>query len=191
MGEAAKCLALLEKDLTQAEALAMEASSLAKRKQIHLPVVAIALGILRYYSNDFDQAEEYFEEARTSYKASGDRFSEFIAVEYSVMIEIERRDFVAAQQRSKLLFQLGENLKDSSECPFSRGINALCHYALTGDSQGLAGPIVNLRLCDAKHRLAYILIRAAFIDLDHKHSGPAIIKSREALEYTQLLNRPT
>ena len=189
MAEAAKCLALLEKDLSHADALVMEASSLAKRKAIHLPVIATALGILRYHENDLDRAEEYLEEARMSYKANGDRFNEFLAVEYLCVVEIERENFTEAKRRCKQLLALGENLKDGSEAPYARAMDALCHYALTGDEQPLEQPLKDLRLCDAKHRLSYILIRAALIDLANNNADSASIRGHEALSHAQLLNR--
>ena len=189
MAEAAKCLAMLEKDLSHADALVMEADSLAKRKQIHLPAIATATGILRYHANDFDKAEEYLEEARTGYKASGDRLNEFLTIEYLVMIEIARRNYADAKRRCKQLLQLGQHFNDGSEGPFARAVDALCHYLISGDNALLEQPIVDLRLSDAKHRLTYILVHAALVDLQYQHSDSAIGRANEALQYSKLLHR--
>ena len=189
MAEAAKCLAMLEKDLSQADALVMEASSLAKRKAIRLPAVAAAMGILRYHENDLDKAEEYLEEARTGYKANGDHLNEFLALEYLVMVEIERDNFAEAERHGRQLSAIGNNLKDGSEHPYAQAMAALCQYGLTNDDSALAQPIKELRLCDAKHRLSYILIRAAILDLANGNTESASIRGHEALSHTQLLNR--
>jgi DNA-binding SARP family transcriptional activator len=191
MAEAAKCLALLEKDLSQADAMIMEARSLAKRKHVHLPVIATALGILAYHANDLDLAVEHLEEARASYKANGDRINEFLVIEYLVMIEIERDNFIDAKRRCQQLLILGENLKDSSECPCARALDALCHYAIAGDDQPLKKPTDELRIYDAKHRLGYILIRAALIDVRKSRPETALARGGEALDYTELLQRPS
>ena len=191
MAEAAKCLALLEKDLSQADAMLMEARSLANRKQMYLPAISLATGILRYYNNDFQQAVDCLEEARSSYKANGERISEYQALEYLVMIEIERNRFDDAQYRCRQLTRLGEKFNDGSERSFAQALSALCHYALSKDDTLLDQPLADLRVCDAKHRLSYTLIRAALIDLNNQRPDKALVRGEEALAYTELLKRPS
>ena len=73
MAEAARCLAMLERDLTHADAMLMEAQALASRKHVSHHAIPAALGMLRFHENKLDEAVELFKEARTLARSSGDR----------------------------------------------------------------------------------------------------------------------
>ncbi|MGD2167446.1 MAG: AAA family ATPase, partial [Gammaproteobacteria bacterium] len=64
MAEAARCLALLERDLTHADAMLMEAQALAARSHVAHHSIPAGLGILRYHENRFEAAIEFLQEAR-------------------------------------------------------------------------------------------------------------------------------
>lgn len=189
MADTAMCLALLEKNLPQAEAMLMEASSLAARREVSRPSLLAAKGILCYFDNRLEEAEELLEEARTRSKSAGDRLAEYLANEYMVMVDIERNQFDTALNRARLLVQIGEKLREGSEGPFARALTYLCHYALSGDDQGLDQALQELRNTDAKQRLAYILNRTALLDIAFNRPEQAVIHAREALEYAELLER--
>ena len=99
MAETAKCLAMLERDLSQADAMLMEAHALAERNRVSHQSISAGLGMLRYHENNLDEAEELFKEARTLCKSAGDRVNEYQANEYLVMIDFQRGDFEAAKAR--------------------------------------------------------------------------------------------
>lgn len=189
MAQSAKCLVLLERDLPKAEATLLEARSVAKRKDISLPIIPLATGMLRYYTNDFVTAIELLQEARVSFKALGDRINEFHANEYLTMVSIADNNFIQALQQSKQLLIIGEKLKEGSEGPFSRALHAFCQYALDENKLSIENHLDELRVCDAKHRLAYTLTRTALIDLKNDDFQMAITRAEEALEYTKILNR--
>ena len=71
MAEAARCLALLERDLGQAEALALEARAVAQRLGVEPNAISDALGLLRLHQGAIEEAAELFR-AR-AYRASGRR----------------------------------------------------------------------------------------------------------------------
>lgn len=191
MAETARCLILLERDLSRADAMLMEAKSLSNRKQFRIAVVPLVEGMLCYYRGEFEKAEEYLQEARTLYKSLGDRINEYQANEYLVMMEIERGEFNNALRHCGQLIAIGEKLKEGSEGPFARAIEALCIYKMNDNSEELILPLQMLREYDAKHRLSYTLIRAAQIDIQKQQYETAIARGQEALEYTDLLNRPS
>jgi predicted ATPase len=60
MAEAARCLALLERDLTHADAMLMEARALAARKGTTHTAIPAALGMLRFHENKLDESVELF-----------------------------------------------------------------------------------------------------------------------------------
>jgi tetratricopeptide (TPR) repeat protein len=191
MAETAKCLAMLERDLSQADAMLMEAQALGARHRVNHQAISAGLGMLRYHENRLDEAEELFKEARALCKAAGDRVSEFQANEYLVMIDFQRGRFEDAKSRCAELVTIGEKLRDGSEAPFSRALKDLCLYAINDESEALDSTLADLRIADAKHRLAYTLTQAALIDIDRGRTDDAIARAREALGYAELLERAT
>lgn len=191
MAETAKCLAMLERDLSQADAMLMEAQAIAARTRVSHQSIAAGLGMLRFHENKLDEAEELFKESRALCKSAGDRISEFQANEYLVMIDIERDRFDAACTRCDELLNIGVRLREGSEAPFARALRGLCVYAMDDDARPLATALEELRVADAKSRLAYILTRAALIDLERQRLDQAAARASEALEYARILERTT
>ena len=191
MAEAARCLAMLERDLPHADAMLLEAQSIAARKKLSHHAIAAAQGMLRFHENKLGEAVERFREARTLARSSGDRISEFQANEYLAMIEIERGRPESARALCRELIELGEKLREGSERPFAHALDALCHYAIADERGLLDSALEDLRVADAKHRLAYTLTHAALLDLERGRSDAAVAHAREALTYAEALDRAT
>jgi DNA-binding SARP family transcriptional activator/predicted ATPase len=191
MAEAARCLALLERDLPHADAMLMEAQALAARKGVRHNAIPAALGMLRFHENKLDEAVELLKEARALARACGERLAEFQATEYLAMVEIERGRLDAARGHCAALVDLGAKLRDGSERPFAHALEALCAFALDDDPGLLDATLEALRAADAKHRLAYVLTRAALIDLERGRPDAAIGRASEALAHAEALDRPT
>jgi len=191
MADTAKCLVLLERDLPQADAMLMEAEALALRQGIKHPSLPAGIGMLRFYENKLDEAEELLKEARTMFKADGARFDEFQMDEYLAMIDLEREDFAGALARSAALCEIADKLRGGSEGPFARSVAGLCEYALENEREAFDTAVTELRVADAKHRLAYIQIKAAQIDLKRGKLDSAIARAAEALDLATLLQRAT
>jgi tetratricopeptide (TPR) repeat protein len=191
MAEAARCLAMLERDLPQADAMLLEAQALAARKKVNHHAIPAALGMLRFHENKLGEAAERFREARTLARSSGDRISEFQANEYLAMIEIERGCPETARTHCAVLISLGEKLRDGSERPFAYALDALCKYAITDETEPLESALEELRIADAKHRLAYTLTHAALLDWERGRCDAAVAHAGEALRYAETLDRAT
>jgi len=191
MAETAKCLAMLERDLNQADAMLMEAQSLAKRQRVSHHALPAALGMLRFHENRLAEAEELFKEARTLCKSSGDRINEFLTNEYLVMIDLEQGHYESARSRCTALVDIGEKLREGSEAPCARALLGLCDYALEDQSTELEAGIEALRIADAKHRLAYVLTRAALVDIERDRPRRALERGTEALACAEILERGT
>lgn len=194
LAETAKCLAMLERDLSQADAMLMEADARAERQRLRHHAIPAARGMLCFHRNELDRAEELFLEARTLCKSAGERIDEFLANEYLVMIDLERGRPDAAHARCAALLEIGGKLRDGSEAPFARALASLCRQAL--EEQGepdeeLEAALEALRTVDAKHRLAYVLTRAALLDVERGRLGRAIERAREAVGCAEALERST
>ncbi len=191
VAETAKCLLMIERDLPQADAMLMESSALAGRRGFAHQAIAAGLGMLRFRENRLDEAAEFFSEARTLAKAAGDRFGEYQANEYLAMLELQRGQIRPARERCTELLALGAKLREGSEEPFARAMLGLCDYTLDDDAAGLDAALADLRIADAKHRLAYLLTRAALLDCERGRQASAVARATEALDYATLLERPT
>ncbi|TDG15393.1 hypothetical protein E2F43_03945 [Seongchinamella unica] len=191
LAEAAKCLAMLERDLSRADAMTMEAQSLAQRTGYQSAAIPTTLGILNYYADSFDVAIEHLEDARTLAKSQGDRLTEFMANEYLAMVEMERRDCGAAQDYAAALVEIGARVREGSELPYAQCLEALCRYSLTDDDSGLAPALEALHRADAKQRLAFVLNRAAIQYIEHGELARGQACATEALELARLMERPS
>ncbi len=190
LAETARCLAMLERDVSRADAMVMEARAMAERYRIP-PTAALpaAEGILRYQENDMNAAEALLKEARTLCKGAGDRLGEYQANEYLVMVALERDRLEVAAERVTGLVELGEKLREGSEAPFARGLRGLCGYLKGSEDGTLEAALAELRAVDAKHRLAYVLNRMAEYELDQGCVALAREHASEALACAQVLER--
>jgi len=191
MAETAKCLVMIERDLSKADAMLMEAKSLSSRKGFSHFAIPTGLGMLRFHENKLDDAVELLKEARTLCKSAGARIDEYQANEYLMMIEFQQGRYEEAKAYCKTLETIGQKLRVGSEGPFAQALTALCDYAISDDSEGLTAALESLRVVDAKHRLAYTLTRAAQLDYERGRLDDAKRHATEALEYATLLHRAT
>lgn len=191
VAETAKCLVMIERDISQADAMLMEVVALAERKGFTHHAIAAGLGMLRFHENRLDEADDLFREARTLCKSAGDRVSEYQANEYLIMLDLQRGRSTQARERCNELLMLGAKLREGSEEPFARAVLGLCNYAIDDEPLGLDAALADLRIADAKHRLAYILTRAALIDCERGRVDSAVTRATEALEYAAVLERAT
>ncbi len=191
MAETAKCLAMLERDLAQADAMLMEAQALASRRRFAHRAIPAGLGMLRFYENRLDEAEELFLQTRTLCKAAGDRVNEYQANEYLVMVDVQRGRWPAARARCDELVQLGEKLREGSEAPFAHALLGLCECALHDRHEALDAALQALRAADAKHRMAYVQTRAALLDCERGRHAASHARAEEALACAEVLERST
>jgi tetratricopeptide (TPR) repeat protein len=147
--------------------------------------------MLRYHENRLEEAGDLLQQARTICKTAGDRISEFQASEYLVMIDLQRGRYDEARERCEKLVELGERIREGSEKPFAHALLGLCNYALDDDATLLDSALEELRVADAKYRLAYILTRAALVDCERGRKQTAVDRAQEALAYARILERPT
>ena len=117
---------------------------------------------------------------------------EFYALEHMVAVELERGAFDEAAALVPRLEELAAKLRDGSEAPFARAIASLIDHA-RGPAAGAAleGAIERLRAVDAKYRLAFVLTRAALVDIERDDLEVAFDRAEESLEIAEALERPS
>ena len=193
LGEAARCLVFLDKDLPEAEAMLLEARALAQRSGVEHESLEDAQGLLRQFHGDHEDASRLFGKARDLSRRHGNRLHEFFALEHLVIAEMERGRRDAAQTFCAELEQLGEKLRDGSELPMARALAALCRFT-HGESAATAADldaaIDVLRLADAKQRLSVVLAIASGLHLERGRPQQARVMVEEALTCVRSLGRP-
>jgi DNA-binding SARP family transcriptional activator len=189
MAEAARCLTLLERDLGHAEALLLEADARSRHLGFESLAVADGLGMLRLHQGELDDARRLFEKAYATAQREGDHDGEFQALAHLLMLEIERQRWREAGALADELSAIAAKLRAGSEGPFARALAGLClHAESRAGNERLAESIEALRLADAKHRLAFVLTRAAEVDLDRGDAATAQARATTALRTAEILD---
>ncbi len=191
MSEAARCLALLEKDLPEAEGLLLQASSLAERLGVESAHLRDGQGLLRLHQGKLDEAARLFAQAARSAQREGSRILEFYTRSHALMLEIQRGDFAAARQLAPALEALGTKLRHGSELSFAKALGCFCDLADGDESvrDELLSHLEELRLVDAKFRLVFILGRLADFDRVAGQLTWAKKEAEESLSVAQTLDR--
>jgi DNA-binding SARP family transcriptional activator len=192
IAEVARCLVLLEKDLGQAQALALEAQARGRIARVEPPATWAALGMLHFRRGSFDDACVDLERAVSLARAARDHHEEFQCLEQLVMLELARGDLDAASARAAELVELGARFRDGSEAPLAGGLAALVGLARGEDADGaLDAAAEALARADAKQRLAYLLSNAAWLDVERGAAERAVRRAGAALAAAIAVERTT
>jgi hypothetical protein len=151
--------------------------------------VADAGGLLRRHQGAYGEAAELFRQASILARVQGDRANEFLALEHLVTMELEQRHLPEAQALCRELRILAGKLREGSEAPFARALEALCRctQGVRAAEAELAAELDALRIADAKHRLAFLLATAAELDLSRGRIAQAKFRAEQALHNATLL----
>lgn len=193
LADSGRCLALLERDLADAEAQLLEAQALAERIGLEPSTLVEGIALLRLHQGDLDEAEQRLQRSRLLAQREGQRLIEHLALEQEVLLAIQQLQFARAKELVVELGELAQKLRPGSEAPAARALAALCDYAL-GDleaRQPLDAEVEQLRIVDAKHRLAAVQLRAAMVELERGELDQPRARAEEALRCAEILERAT
>lgn len=193
LAEAARCLALLERDLTEAESLALEAAALAKQDGFRPFTIPLAQGMLRAFQGQADQAAQHYEEALDLAEQSADWLGKFHTLEQAIALELQYGDVEKAAAYAETLCEVGDKFREGSEAPFARALSAVlkCAQGQENACQLVDDALGDLRLADAKLRLAFVQCRTARYNLAGGQYEMAATRAREALDCALVMGRKT
>ncbi len=191
LSQAAKCLVLLERNLSLAEAFLLEADALTTRGAASPSAMQFATGLMCVHRGEHDAAADAFREARQLGREQGDRLAEFGAVEHLMMLEIDRERYTDALELGLDLSRLGERVREGAETACSRALQALAARGAGAPKSvdSLDASIAALRAADSKYRLAYVLTRLAGIDLHQGACSSATEHATDALQVATEIGR--
>jgi predicted ATPase/DNA-binding SARP family transcriptional activator len=192
LATSARCLAVIERDLTEAEALFRQAKSLAKIAPERIREVDWADAILLAYAGESRKAIELFEQVLASARADEDRWVEYECLCSLVQLELEG-DVDPTRSRAAELVHVATKIDKGSEAAIARALAALRDFqAGTQDGrEAFERALTALSDADAQGMLAYTLTLAAETDLECDRSEDAERKATRALAAATVLGRPS
>jgi DNA-binding SARP family transcriptional activator/predicted ATPase len=183
MANTGACLAAIGKEMERAEAILLEAQSLAERVDLQLMDIFIGLGIVRHHTGDWVEARRLLEQAWHLAQVEHDHWQECLALIQLTMLELEADRLSIALTYVKTLAIVAAKMGEGSESAFAAALQALAHYALAEPQANydLEQALLTLRQIDSQRMLAYTLTFAATVDLQCDRIDLAIARTREAL----------
>ncbi|MBD2033476.1 AAA family ATPase [Leptolyngbya sp. FACHB-321] len=181
----------LGRDMEQAEALLLEAQSLAARVDLQITDLYAGLAWIYYHKGCYVEARASMERAWQQSQAEQDHWRECIQVSYLAMLELEVGDPTAALPYCQEMAIVAAKIQgEGSEGAIAAALKALANYKLqkAGAEVDLKQAISTLQQIDAKRMLPYVLNVAAEADLVSQRLELAVIRAEAALEVAQIKN---
>lgn len=188
------CLAEIEREMPRAQALLLEAKSLAERVGLELADIFLGLGWVYHYRGDFDAARQLLTQGWKIAQAEQDHWRECTALKCLAMLELEAGVPTNALPYCHEMHAVAAKMSgEGSEKPFAIALDALARYQLqqVDAEDALEQAVLTLRQIDAKRMLAYILIGAAQWDLNTGRIKLANSRAEEALRMAQPIHHPS
>jgi DNA-binding SARP family transcriptional activator len=193
LGNSARCLAMLERDLDQAHAMIAEARELTQGEATRFAAIEWAAAILTAFGGDAEAATRDFEAVLELARAEGDPWAEYECLRALVQIEIESDAPPGRSGHASELLEAVAKMGDGSTVPVARALESLLALKRgePGALEALEKAVSMLRDVDAKGMLAYTLTIAADADIESGRLNEAEKRAEEALAASSAVGRRT
>jgi DNA-binding SARP family transcriptional activator/predicted ATPase len=187
------CLAEIGRDIPRAEALLLEAQSIADRLGLGTIDIPFGLGCVRRYQGQVDEARSLLRQGWQLAQLAQDHWRECTSLTNLVMLELEAGQPSVALDYCSELVHVSAQMGDGSEAPHAAALDALTRYLLQEKQAAIAleQSCQILKQIDSPRILAYIQTIAAEWDLRQDNVNQAIARAKEALEAAQVVNNPS
>jgi DNA-binding SARP family transcriptional activator/tetratricopeptide (TPR) repeat protein len=172
LAHSAQCLALLERELPRAEAMAVEAAGLADELGDDLPELWLARGLILYYRGEVEAAIAPLWHAFGLAERRGEHWIEALCLTRLAMAELHCGRPSAAVAHCQRLREVVGKMGESSEGPLGAVLEAVARRELAepGAQLAVTDALDALQALDAQAYLAEALCFAAESDL-RAHEG--------------------
>jgi len=193
LGNTARCLAVLERDMDQARAMYAEARKVTAEADARLLAVEWAGAILSAFGGNDAGAVKEFEQVLGLARAEGERWAEYECLRALVELEIEAKVMPARKSHVAELVEVAAKMGEGSSVSVARALESLLSLRHGDPDAGGAvdRALAMLRDVDAKGMLAYTLTIAAEADIDEKRFDQAEKRAEEALACASAVGRRT
>ncbi|MBI4781655.1 MAG: AAA family ATPase [Oscillatoriophycideae cyanobacterium NC_groundwater_1537_Pr4_S-0.65um_50_18] len=188
------CLTEIGRDMVRAEALLLEAQSLAARVDLQVTDIYSGLGGVHFHNGRYAEARASLLQACKQAQVEQDHWRGCLYVSYLAMLELETGDPAAALPHCQEMAIVAAKIQgEGSEGAVAIALEALANYKLQqpGANAVLEQAVAALQQIDAKRMLAYVLIRAAEVDLASEQLTLAASRAEAALQAAQIMNHPS
>jgi tetratricopeptide (TPR) repeat protein len=184
------CLTTLERDIDRAEAVLLEAQSLAERVDASIPDIPYGLGCVCRFRGDLHTARQFLTNA---YQIASTIPAQSTSLIMLTMVNLEVGAVEAAIAHCQDLITLTKEMGEGSEAPFARALHALAHYILNPENAlpALESAIQELHIIDAPRKLAYVLSGVAEIDLTRGRTEQALAYAAAACQSAHVVDHPS
>jgi len=191
LGNSARCLAMLEREMPRAQALLEEAHALAERLGIEVVDIPWGQGIASAFAGDGPGAARLLGRGLEIARSIGDHWAEWDCLARLVMLELEAGHAAEARERCAELAPVAARMGEGSELPFAAALEAMADLAAgeVGADRRLEAAVDALRAADARGLLAYTLLFIADDDLRAGRTPVARKHAEEALRAAELVGR--
>lgn len=191
IGDTARCLGIIERDMSRAAKLAREARTLAEGIGYEGHELPQALGYVHHHAGELSEAITCFERAACLARNEHARWFKCGCLSRLVMIELERGHASEALARCRELLAVTSKLDEGSDAPFAVALEALARLQLgAGDAVAqLDRAITELRRVDSRWMIAYVQNLAGGLDLDANRTAAARMRAEDALAAAEVVDR--
>jgi DNA-binding SARP family transcriptional activator len=187
------CLAEIGRDIPRAEALLLEAQSIADRLGLDAIDIPFGLGCVRRYQGEVEEARSLLRQGWQMAQLAQDHWRECTCLTNLVMLELETGQLALALDYGSELIHVSAQMGEGSEAPHAAALDAVTRYLLQekNAAESLERSRQVLKRIDSPRMLAYIQTLAAAWDLQQGNLKQAIARAEEALESAQALENPS
>jgi DNA-binding SARP family transcriptional activator/tetratricopeptide (TPR) repeat protein len=188
LGDSARCLVTLERDVDQAEEMIAEALRLGGPGWGDLLEIRCGVGVFRAFKGELDAALQNLERALELARSSEDGWSQYECLRALVQLELE---VGRPTDRCAALLVVASKMGEGSELPTASALAAL-DALVRGNPKAedaIESALESLRNLDAKGMSAYVLIFAAEHDVTAGQLDRAERRASEALRAAALVKR--
>ncbi|WP_416676114.1 hypothetical protein [Egbenema bharatensis] len=191
------CLAEIGREMTRAEALLLEAQSIADRLGLDTIDIPFGLGCVRRYQGQLEEARSLLGQGWLMAQLSQDHWRECACLMNLVMLELERGSPDLALDYCRELLHVSAQMGEGSEAPHAAALNAVTQYLLQEEDDLEQATVLleqsrqDLIQIDSPRVLSYIQTIAGQWDLQQGHLLQAVTRAEEALEAAQMVDNPS
>ncbi|MEB3331667.1 MAG: AAA family ATPase [Synechococcaceae cyanobacterium] len=193
LAHSGSCLAEIGREMSRAEALLLEARSMADRLGIDAIDVSFGLGCVKRYRGEPQEARQLLRRGWELARRAEDHWRECTCLLNLVCLELEARDLTAAAAQCMDLQHVAAAMGSGSEAPHAEALAALIGL-LGADAEAealLERCCGTLRTLDSPRMLAFLQTFAARWELQQGRPQQAMVRAEEALEAAQKVQNPS
>jgi DNA-binding SARP family transcriptional activator len=187
------CLAEIGRDIPRAEALLLEAQSIADRLGLETIDLPLGLGCVRRYQGQWDEARSRLRQGWQMAQIAQDHWRECTCLTNLVMLELEAGQPSIALDYCSELIHVSAQMGEGSEAPHAAALDAVTRYLLQEENAAAAleRSCQTLQYIDSPRMLSYVQTIAAQWDLHQGNSTQAITRAEAALKAAQVVDNPS